>query len=83
MRKVFVVLVLVASFLVTGCAKSKEIGGVEYKPYGLFNSDERKADSIQYEVSFGNVVWGVLLAETIFLPVYCFGFALHQPVSAK
>ena len=76
----FVCLVLVMS---VGCADSKRIEGVVYQPYGLFNKDEKRATNIEYTVSWGNVVWGCLLFETIIAPVCIFGFYLFEPSNVK
>lgn len=73
------VAVVVSVALLAGCAKRQEICGVTYLPYGLANREERKNDAIAYEVSWGNVIWGVILVETIIMPIYVFGFALYEP----
>ena len=54
-----------------------------YPTYGFFNQDELRSDKVCYRLSIGNVVWSVLLIETIIAPVYFVGFDLFEPVSVK
>lgn len=63
--------------LLTGCGKPKIIHGTRYETQGLFTE---KNPSIHYEVSAGNVVWSILLIETIAFPVYFVGFSIWNPV---
>jgi len=74
---------LPALLTLTGCAKEKTINGTTYDVYGLLNADEKKNPDIQYEVCWGNVVWGVVFVETIVAPIYFFGFALFEPSQTK
>jgi len=55
----------------------------EYPTYGFLNSDTQKSEKICYEVSVGNVVWSIILIETVVAPVYFIGFSLFNPVSVK
>ncbi len=59
--------------------------GVEktYPTYGLFNTDTAKSDKMCYEVSVGNVVWSIILIETVVFPVYFIGWSLFNPVKLK
>lgn len=82
MRKVILVAVG-ASMLLSGCADTKTICGVTYDSYGLFNADDKKNPDIQYKLVIGNLIWGVLLFETIIAPVYFFGFSIMEPVGPK
>ena len=85
MRKIIslvLIIALVSSFVVS-CAESKVINGVEYQPYGLLDKEEVKDPKILYKVSFGDIFWGVVGFETIFLPIYCFGFNLYEPIGPK
>lgn len=47
------------------------------------NSELEKNKNIEYEVVWGNVIWGALLFETIIAPIYFFGFDLFEPVGKK
>lgn len=53
------------------------------EPYGWGNSESRKLDEVQYEVCVGNVIWGIILCETIIMPVYFSGWSLYEPVRLK
>lgn len=74
------VFVIIAALLLSGCAQSKVICGVEYRPYGLLSADEDHNPKIKYEVVWGNVFWSIVFAETIIAPLYFGGFSLFQPI---
>ncbi len=78
---IIIILVFLASFL--GCADTKIIDGVEYDTYGLLNEDEKRNPDIQYEIVWGNIIWGVIFFETIVAPIYFFGFSMWEPVGKK
>lgn len=69
--------------VVTGCANSKTINGQTYEPYGLLNADDLKDPCIRYEPVWGNIIWGVILIESIIAPIYFFGFSVFEPVGEK
>lgn len=71
---------ILITILLIGCADNKVIGGKEYVTYGLFNANEFKDPCIRYSLSKGNVVWGIVLFETVLVPVYMVGFSLWEPV---
>ena len=66
--------------MLTGCADNKVINGNEYSTYGLINESTNKNPNIMYEISVGNVIWGVLLVQTVIAPLYFFGFSIYEPV---
>lgn len=80
-------LIVTTIFMMFGCAESKtldyhvenEIQQFEFKPYGLFNTDERN-EHIKYDISIGNIIWSVLLVETIIVPIILVGWYLYEPV---
>lgn len=82
MKKIF--LALSAAFMLASCADSKmmHIDGkdVEVKPYGWMNSNSRKVEGVKYDVCVGNIVWSVVLGETVLAPVLFTGLALFEPV---
>jgi hypothetical protein len=87
MKKVkLLLLVLVASMTVTSCADSRafEIDGKNevVQAYGWMNPAV-KNDSINYRVCVGNLVWSIVLSETILAPVIITGIGLYEPVSKK
>jgi hypothetical protein len=81
MKRIIAVSLIAASLV--GCGQPAWIGGKKYDTYGLFNESTHKNPNIAYEVSIGNVVWSIILVETIVFPVYFVGFSLFNPVGPK
>jgi len=77
------IVIVVMCLSMVACGSSKVIDGVTYETYGLFNKNEEKDDNIKYKTIIGNVVWGIILFETIVAPVYFFGFSLYEPIEKK
>jgi hypothetical protein len=75
--------VLVIALALTGCGDTKVIDGVEYDTYGLFDESDKRNPNIKYELIVGNVVWSVVLVETVVAPIYFLGFSLWEPVGLK
>ena len=71
-------LVISMAFFV-GCGDARTIDGVRYGTYGLFNESTDRSPDVCYETIWGNVVWGVLLVETVVAPVYFLGWSLYEP----
>jgi uncharacterized membrane protein len=84
MKKV-ICFMMIAVFCVTilGCGNTKNINGVTYDTYGLFNQADKKNDAIQYRIIIGNIVWSCILVETIIAPIYFLGFSMYEPVGIK
>jgi len=78
-----IIIALVSILLLSGCANKKEINGNMYDTYGILNTDSKKNPNIQYELVAGNVIWSIVLIETIIVPVYMIGFSIYQPVGIK
>ncbi len=78
-----VLLVATIMFVTTGCGQPKVINGVKYETYGLLNESTSKNENIEYKLSVGNVVWSILLCETVVMPVYFIGFSIYNPVGVK
>lgn len=68
-------LVLLAS---TGCGDSLVVNGSRHDTVGVFTQEQKDPD-VCYRVITGNVVWSVLLVQTIVAPVYFLGFSLWEP----
>ena len=84
MKKFLVaVLCIFVTMMFTGCGRPKMIVGKMYDTYGLFNEKTRKNLDIEYEISTGNVIWGIILSGTVFMPVYFLGFSLYNPICKK
>ena len=82
-------LALAAVLALTACSQDANLatgpnGEVEHhRTYGFFNQDKRRSDKVCYRLSVGNVVWSVLLFETIIAPFYFVGLDLFEPVSVR
>ncbi len=80
-----IAIILISLFAVQ-CADSKDfvIDGkkVTVEPYGWFDL-EAKNDSIKYGVCTGNVVWSVILVETVLAPIVITGNSLYEPLEKK
>ena len=83
MKKFLALLVVCSVLVLSGCGNTKMIQGKEYDTYGLFNEKTHKNPNIEYEIITGNIIWSVILIETIVFPVYFIGFSLYQPVGEK
>lgn len=83
--KKFLCIIMCMFFLMCtiGCGDQKNIDGITYDTYGLFNKSEKKNPDIQYEIVVGNVIWSIILIETIVAPVYFLGFSIYEPVGKK
>ncbi len=61
-----------------GCGDGMTINGEYHDTVGIFTLDEKDPD-VCYTVIVGNVVWSVLLVETLVFPVYFVGFSIMEP----
>jgi hypothetical protein len=79
MRQTAAVLCVLLMLTVSmGCGNSKVIDGERHDTVGVFTLDERDPD-VCYTVIVGNVVWSVLLIESVVFPVYFVGFSILEP----
>ena len=81
--KKFIAQIMILLFLVatlSGCGDPKVINGKNIPTYGMFNEKNNKFDGVEYRVIVGNVVWAIILCETLIAPVYFIGFSLYEPV---
>jgi len=83
MKKLIAVLMLVAMLGLVGCGEARTINGKYCDTYGLINKDEFKCKGVRYKVITGNVIWAIILVETVVAPVYFFGFSLYEPVGLE
>lgn len=85
MRAIAVVAIL--SVLLLGCGKPQYLGqGAEkkfYPTHGLANEPSNKSRHVCYEISLGNVIWSIILIETIVFPIYFVGWSIWNPVRLK
>lgn len=63
-----------------GCGKPAKIDGTVYDTYGFLTEKEKRNPDIKYRIIVGNVVWAVILCETIVAPIYFMLFDLFEPV---
>lgn len=85
MKKLFGLL-LIAIIALSSCADSKTFeraDGTKFvaEPYGWANYQTKKIEGVTYEACIGNIVWDVIAAETIIIPVLLTGWELYEPVS--
>lgn len=78
-----IVFILVVSLLITGCAQSKIIHGVEYEPYGVINRKDERKFQVEYKRKRSSIILSILLFETVVVPFYLIGFRLYEPVKFK
>jgi hypothetical protein len=83
MRKFALILAISSLLALSSCGAPKEIDGNTYPTHGYFNEDTSKSKNVCYEVSVGNIVWSIILIETIVMPIYFIGWSLFNPVSKK
>ncbi len=83
MKKIMTVIMIIILFMFSGCGEIKTIQGKTYDTYGLFNESSNKNPNIEYRVIAGNVIWSIILIETIIFPIYFIGFSLFEPVYIK
>ena len=85
MKKILTTILITALLAVsfTGCADKKVINGIEYDTYGLFNQSQKENPNVEYELSVGNIIWSVILSETVIAPIYFLGFSIFEPVGPK
>lgn len=74
------ILGLTLAVALAGCGSNANIDGRTYGTYGLLNQDTAKNPKIQYRLIAGNVIWSVLLCESIVFPVYFIGFSIYEPI---
>lgn len=82
-----VALLVACTLLLSACGQPLKTGSGfearEYPTYGIFNEDSSRSDKVCYEVSFGNVVWSIILFETVIAPIYFIGWSIKNPVRLK
>ena len=79
------VFLVAVAMILSGCADSKTFkksDGTEFiaNPYGWMTKED-KIEGVEYKLSSGNIVWSIVLGETVVAPVLFTGLALYEPVS--
>lgn len=85
MKKLFGLL-LIAIIALSSCADSKTFeraDGTKFvaEPYGWANYQTKKIEGVTYEACIDNIIWDVIAAETIVIPIWLTGWELYEPVS--
>lgn len=86
MRRILAIAITVAFLSVAACGEDKVINGKKYETCGLVTmvtDDDCKDPHIKYKPSWGNIIWGAILIETVVAPIYFFGFSMFNPVGQK
>ena len=78
-----IIAVLLVSIFLFACGNDMVVNGKKHTTYGFINKEQVKDPAVEYRVIVGNVIWGIIFVETIFAPVYFFGFSLYEPVGVK
>jgi hypothetical protein len=76
-------MVLVMAAFLSGCARDTRINGTTYEAFGLANQEAKRDPNVIYELSAGSVIVGILLCETIIVPIYIVGWDLYEPVKMR
>jgi len=82
MKKI-IAIALCSMLALTGCGRPLGTTERTYPTYGLFNEKSSKSNNVCYELSVGNIVWSIILVETIVMPIYFVGFSIYNPVRLK
>ena len=95
MKKSFVwclIVLFIMSTSIISCGDKKDIrlcdnDGIceiyTFDTYGFINSGDKKNDNVEYRLIVGNVVWSIILVETVIAPFYFWGFSIYEPVGIK
>lgn len=83
MKNISLAILVSLSLILAGCGRELQTKEKTYPTYGLLNQDKYRSEKVCYEVSIGNVVWSILLIETVVFPAYFIGFSVMNPVREK
>lgn len=77
-------LLLALTLMIVGCADEKtfqKADGTTFtaEPFGWMNTS-KKIEGVRYDINPGNIVWSIILGETVIAPVLFTGLALWEPV---
>jgi len=81
--KKLIAMMMILCFMCVGCGSVKQIDGYTYDTYGIINQNQKMNLDIEYKLIIGNVIWSILLCETIIAPVYFVGFSLYEPIGKR
>jgi hypothetical protein len=80
-----IALIVLLVFMITACnVDNRMINGKQYHTIGLLsdalNPGDGRQPGIRYEPIWLNIILGAIFVETIFAPIYVFGFDCLRPV---
>ncbi len=96
MKRIFTI--LIGILLLSSCANSKTFKlenvtkstgehvlyeTITVVPYGWWDVDELKNPNIIYKPCVGNIVWSVILCQTIVVPIWLTGWEFYEPIKVK
>lgn len=70
-------LAAVLAVSLSGCGDPAVIDGKYISTYGIAGDP---VPCIKYRVVVGNVIWGIVLSETVIAPIYFAGWSLYEPI---
>lgn len=82
MKKLLSLVLLVCFTCMVSCSKPIYDNSTKCEPYGFMNMHKKK-ENIKYRVNIGDVVWSIILIETIIAPVLILGLDVMEPVVVK
>jgi len=81
-----IVCISVAVAILSGCGEPLTVSSPArktYPTYGFLNENTERSKDVCYRLSVGNLLWSIVLFETVLAPVYFIGFSLWNPVRVK
>mgnify|MGYP001566967868 CR=1 FL=1 len=83
-----IAVIVALSLPLAACGKPQYLGKsdgqkVLYPTYGFLNQSSSKSKNVCYEISAGNVIWSIILIETVIAPIYFVGWDLFNPIRMK
>lgn len=73
-----VIATLLAAIVLGGCGQDYNHKGKVYPTYGFLNAHDLESHQMCYKVIWGNVIWSIILSETIAMPIYFVGFSIFE-----
>lgn len=83
MKKAIVATIVAAAVALSACGRELHTEKKTYPTYGILNEGSLRSQHVCYSVSVGNVIWSIILIETVIAPIYFVGFSLFNPTRLK
>lgn len=78
-----IIAIFCIALMASACGRPLVTDKATYPTYGLANETSNRSKNVCYAASFGNIVWSILLIETVIVPIYFVGFSLYNPIRLK